>query len=629
MSWQIASVALVIVVLAGGFVWWERSRPPARIVAVVAALAALAVAGRIAFAPVPNVVATTDVVLLTGYALGPAPGFAVGALAGLISNFWLGQGPWTPWQMAGWGLIGIGGGALALIAVRRLGRWGLALAGAVAGLAYGAFLDLSVMVTYGGEQSLDRYFALSARGIPFNIAHAAGNAALMLAVGPALVRMLDRFQTRLEVDWQPLSPSTASSIALLAAGALAVGAGAPADANAAASVPDGAEYLTSAQNDDGGFGSASGEDSSAGMTGWAILGLESAGINPLDTVHGGNTPIDYLLANEADVGSTGDVERTILGLEAAGLDSHSFSGRDLVAELLERRRDDGSYQRQVNLSAYAVLALRAAGADSGEYGKTASWLRRVQNDDGGWGSFPGAPSEPDSTGAVLQALAVAPGSDPLAGGARWLRGAQLSGGGYALTPSAGANTQSTAWAVQGLAAAGVDPDSVRRGGRSPLDYLSARQADDGHFAYSEESDQTPVWVTAQALSASAQEPFPLAVVPREPKGEGRGGGDGGGVGPAVGAGSGQGSSGGIGPGARSPNGPAKEGRPDGKPDSKPGAPGPEPEATLADEPAPAGDTAALHGDSDSAPSTGTLLLILGAIALLLAAGWFAFRRRLP
>ena len=111
MSWQMAIFAMLGAVLIGGFAWYERSRPPSQIVALVAALAALAVAGRLVLAPIPNVVATTDVALFSGYALGGAPGFAVGALAGLISNFWLGQGPWTPWQMAGWGLAGILGAA--------------------------------------------------------------------------------------------------------------------------------------------------------------------------------------------------------------------------------------------------------------------------------------------------------------------------------------------------------------------------------------------------------------------------------------------------------------------------------------------------------------------------------------
>src|SRR5436309_15345358 len=115
MRWEGVAWALLAVVLGGGFAWYERSRPPARIVALVAALAALAVAGRIALAPIPNVVATTDIVLLTGYAIGGAPGFAVGALAALVSNFWLGQGPWTPWQMAAWGLVGVAGAALARV----------------------------------------------------------------------------------------------------------------------------------------------------------------------------------------------------------------------------------------------------------------------------------------------------------------------------------------------------------------------------------------------------------------------------------------------------------------------------------------------------------------------------------
>ena len=181
-------------------------------VALVAALAALAVAGRLAFAPFPNVVATTDIALITGYALGAAPGFAVGALAAPVSNIWLGQGPWTPWQMAGWGLVGLAGAALAVLTRRRANRWTLAIACALAGFAYGALLDLYTMVDYGGEQSLDRYLALSARALPFNLAHAAGNFAIALAAGPALVRMISRYRTRLEFNWAPAASTAAPSL---------------------------------------------------------------------------------------------------------------------------------------------------------------------------------------------------------------------------------------------------------------------------------------------------------------------------------------------------------------------------------------------------------------------------------
>src|SRR5215216_306301 len=205
MTWEAGALLILAATLLGGFAWFERSRPPSQIVA----LAALAVAGRILLSPIPNVVPTTDIVLIAGYALGGAPGFAVGALAGLVSNFWLGQGPWTPWQMAGWGMAGLLGAGLAAATGRHVGRVGLAAFCAFAGFAYGALLDFSLMVTYGGEQSLDRFLALSARGLPFNIAHAAGNAALALVAGPAMVRMLGRYRRRFEFDWKPSSGGTA------------------------------------------------------------------------------------------------------------------------------------------------------------------------------------------------------------------------------------------------------------------------------------------------------------------------------------------------------------------------------------------------------------------------------------
>ena len=92
--------------------------------ALVATLAALAALGRIAFAPLPNVKPTTDIVLFAGFALGGAPGFAVGAVGALASNLFFGQGPWTPWQMAGWGLVGLAGAGLRALHARAHARPG-------------------------------------------------------------------------------------------------------------------------------------------------------------------------------------------------------------------------------------------------------------------------------------------------------------------------------------------------------------------------------------------------------------------------------------------------------------------------------------------------------------------------
>ncbi len=508
MSWQASAYLLLGVVLVGGFTWYERSRPPARLVALVAALAALAVAGRLVLAPIPNVVATTDIVLITGLALGAAPGYAVGALAALISNMWLGQGPWTPWEMAGWGMVGLGGAALGALTGGRIGRIGLATACGLAGFAYGALLDFSVMVSYGGEQSLERYLALSARGVPFNVAHAAGNVAFALAAGPALVGIIARYRERFEFRWRQAGAAPlAVLVALAAAGAFP----ARAEANPTAAVA----WLERAQNADGGFGVAPDNSSSTTMTGWAALGLEAAGRSPFSVKSGGDTAVDYLRAQIEHVRSVGDLERTILTLEGAGIDSRHFAGRDIAAELRRQRASSGSFDGQVNLTVFGILALRASGVSRSAVGRSAEWLGDAENGDGGWGFQPSAPSDPDSTGAALQGLAAAGASGrAMRSGVAYLRRTQLPDGGFALGGGGSSNSQSTAWAIQGLIAADAKPARVREHGHSPLDYLAKRQRGDGHYSYSASSDQTPVWVTGQALAAAKHKAFPFRPVPR-------------------------------------------------------------------------------------------------------------------
>src|SRR4051812_23470944 len=159
-------------VIVVGFAWYERTQPSTRVVALVATLAAMAALGRVAFAALPNVKPTTDIVLIAGYVLGGAPGFMVGATAAVASNFFFGQGPWTPWQAVAWGGAGLFGAGLGRVFRDRLGRLPLAVACAVAGLAFGAFMNFSSWVTFSGDHTTIKLIAYSSSSLPFDIAHA-------------------------------------------------------------------------------------------------------------------------------------------------------------------------------------------------------------------------------------------------------------------------------------------------------------------------------------------------------------------------------------------------------------------------------------------------------------------------
>lgn len=619
MSWQAASLVGLALVIAIGFAWYERSRPSSRVVALVAALAALAVASRLVLAPIPNVVGTTDVALLTGYALGGAPGFAVGALAAPISNIWLGQGPWTVWQMGGWGLAGLVGAGLALIWGRELGRLGLAIGCAAMGLLYGLLLDLSVMVTYGGEQSLDRYLALAARGVPFNIAHAAGNFAIAFAAGPALVRMIERYRTRFAFRWHPAGALPVA----LAAALISLGSAPP---PAEAGVSEARSWLERVQEPDGGYAATPGQSSSPRMTAWAMLGMEAAGRNPLD-VGGRRTPVDYLRTRVGSIDEPNELQLAILALEGAGINSRNFAGRNLVSQLARAQASDGSWQGQVNGTAYGILALRAGGASDG-IGAAARWLSNAQNSDGGWGIGARVRSDPDSTGAALQGLAAARAGGSVADGVGYLRRTQKNDGGWGINETGPTNSQSTALALAGLVAAGIDPSTVKRGGRSGVSYVAARQASDGRYNYSASGRQTPVWVTSQVLIGVSREALPIEPVGRSSGGVSPHPDVSAGAGPPASTHPAGSSNDGRGSRARSKENGGKEGKRGGSSAAgkNPGTPAPDAASVLADaaeaspaEPEPAADDAGLS-DAAKAGIAG------GAILLLAAGGIVAYRR---
>ena len=196
-------LAAVCIAIGAGAV--ERGPNRSKELALIAALCAVAAGGRVLFAFVPNVQPVTIIVAVTGATLGPRAGIAVGGGAALLSNAVLGQGPWTPWQMLGWGLVGASAGVLGtLLRDRRA----LAIFGFLWGFLFDWLMNVWAWSALGQSADAASFLAFVVAGLPFDIAHAVGNAVIALVAGPVLIRMLDRYARRLRATFTPLEGTT-------------------------------------------------------------------------------------------------------------------------------------------------------------------------------------------------------------------------------------------------------------------------------------------------------------------------------------------------------------------------------------------------------------------------------------
>ena len=107
-----ASLIILALILIPFYISFEKDRPYARQIVLVSVMTALAVASRAAFFWVPQFKPIIAVIIISGAGLGAQSGFVVGSMSAFVSNFLFGQGPWTPFQMTAWGLIGMLAGLL-------------------------------------------------------------------------------------------------------------------------------------------------------------------------------------------------------------------------------------------------------------------------------------------------------------------------------------------------------------------------------------------------------------------------------------------------------------------------------------------------------------------------------------
>ena len=104
--YMLLSLTVLAMTIAPFFMVFESRKPKAREIVLLAMMSALVVASHLFFHIVFPIQIGTALIIISGISLGSEAGFFIGALSRLVCNFYMGQGPWTPWQMFCWGILG-------------------------------------------------------------------------------------------------------------------------------------------------------------------------------------------------------------------------------------------------------------------------------------------------------------------------------------------------------------------------------------------------------------------------------------------------------------------------------------------------------------------------------------------
>lgn len=197
-NWAILSVLIIAIAILAFFLSFEKKAVSTKKITILATMATLAAVSRIPFAFIMSVQPTTFIVMITGYVFGIESGFIVGALAGLVSNLFLGQGPWTPWQMFSWGLAGASAGLLGKRSKIFHQRKFLILTFSW-GFIFGWIMNIWHWLAFIYPLNWTTFVATYMVSFPFDILHACGNIIFSIIFGTTFYEILIRFKRKTNI----------------------------------------------------------------------------------------------------------------------------------------------------------------------------------------------------------------------------------------------------------------------------------------------------------------------------------------------------------------------------------------------------------------------------------------------
>lgn len=176
---------------------FESRKPQARELIVISVLCAIAASGRAAFFMLPQFKPVVALVIIAGVCFGGETGFLVGSVTGFVSNFFFGQGPWTPWQMFAFGIIGFIAGILFKKGFLRKTKASLCIFGFVATLViYGGIMNPASVIMWQNNITKEMVLSAYVMGFPFDMIHAVATAFFLWFISEPMIDKLDRIKVK-------------------------------------------------------------------------------------------------------------------------------------------------------------------------------------------------------------------------------------------------------------------------------------------------------------------------------------------------------------------------------------------------------------------------------------------------
>ena len=194
-------IAIVMIFLAVLFFLWsfEKRKPQTREIVMLAVLTAMAIVGRLIFFMTPQFKPCAAVIIITAVMLGKEAGFLCGCLTAFISDFFFGQGPWTPWQMFAFGIIGLVSALIFSGAGKRLieNRLFISVYGFfITFVLYGIIMDTATVLMYTDTPTLGALLTTYAGGIIFNLIHGLSTFIFLFVLSGEMFRKIKRIKMK-------------------------------------------------------------------------------------------------------------------------------------------------------------------------------------------------------------------------------------------------------------------------------------------------------------------------------------------------------------------------------------------------------------------------------------------------